>query len=63
MLGLRLHQLLGGEEAEVQLEGGGEAPHHRDGVLEAELLQLGRAGVLLVLQIDAGCRRQQLFFG
>lgn len=60
VVGVGFDQRLGGEEAEVHLQRRRHAAHDGDGVLQAKLLQLETEGVLLVLQVDAGRRRQQL---
>ena len=51
---------LGRKQAEVELQGVGDSSDDGDRVLQAELLQLRRERVLLVLQVDARRRWQQL---
>lgn len=44
----------------TQFQSGGDPSNHSDGVLKAEVLQLGGEGVLLGLEVDGGGGRQQL---
>ena len=53
VVGIRLDQRLGGEEAEVELERRGHALDDADRLRHAELLQLGTERLLLAVDLRA----------
>ena len=53
MIRVGVDERLGREEAEVELERGGQASDHADRLTHAELLQLGAERLFLVLNLSA----------
>ena len=54
LLGVRLDERLGGEEAQVEFEHAADVAHDRDGVAQAEEVEVGGEGVLFRLEDNAG---------